>query len=406
MGEPLRNDRVRDPAAEAAGLRQAATGGLATDRRRGSGLSALGPPSWLLLGVSLLAGVVLPGCPTRDETGPVKVVVTDEKTGGAPMAQADIERAARVEGELVWYTSTPDRAANAFLEAFGKKHPFLKPRLRRAGTFETVTKIEEEIKSGTVSADVLHVLDVGAFIDLRRRGELLPYSSPEEASIREEFQEPGCWWAMRLVDIGMAYDPKTLSPEKAPKAWEDLLRPEFAGKIGFKDAATAGTAYAEYFLLRERFGTSFWERVAQQKPRIYRSADDVMEGLRQGEILVAGEMAGYAIYGAAQSGRPMVGVWPTEGVPFIPGPIAIMARAPHPNAAKLFVDFGLSREGQDLCQQLMGTYSARKDVAPLKGQPPLSAFHLLTPTSGWEDYLQKQGQLRGEFADLFHSGSE
>jgi len=403
--EPVKSDGTPDPAAQASGPEETAAGGPATERRRASRLSALGFPTSLLLGPALLAAA-LSGCPARDETGPVKVVVTDEKTGGAPMAQADIERAARVERELVWYTSTPDKAATAFLEAFRKKHPFLKPRLRRAGTFETVTKIEEELKTGTVGADVLHVLDVGAFIDLRRRGELLPYSSVDEASIREQFQEPGYWWAMRLVAMGMAYDPKMLPPERAPKAWEDLLRPDFTGKIGFKDAATAGTAYAEFFLLRERFGTHFWERMARQKPRIYRSADDVMDGLRRGEILVAGEMAGYAIYRAAQSGRPVVGVWPTEGVPFIPGPIAIMARAPHPNAAKLFVDFALSREGQELCQQLMGTYSARKDVAPLKGQRPLSTFHLLTPASGWEDYLQKQGQLRGEFEDLFHSGSD
>jgi iron(III) transport system substrate-binding protein len=365
------------------------------------------PVALCLLAAVAAATLILSGCPPREETGPVKVVVTEERPGAAQMDRAQILRAAKVEGELVWYTSTPEVAANAILHAFKAKYPFVRTRLARAGTFETIRQTEEGIKTGNVEGDVLHVLDVGIFIDLRRRGELLPYTPEAEASIRDQFAETGYWWAMRLVDIGMAYNRTALSAQRAPKTWEDLLRPEFAGKIGLKDAATAGTAYAEYYLLRERLGTLFWEEIARQHPRIYRSADEVMEALLRGEILVAGEMAGYAIYGATQSGKPIGGVWPKEGVPFIPGPIAILARAPHPNMGKLFVDYTLSREGQELCQKLMGTYSGRKDVAPLKGQPPLSSFPLLlTPASGWEDYLQKQGQLQSEFDRLFQPGTE
>jgi len=352
------------------------------------------------------AGLLVAGCPARHDGGPVTVVVTDEKSGAAGMNPEDIEKAARVEGELVWYTSTPEKEATAFLAAFQRKYPFLRPRLYRSGTFETVQKMEEEIKSGDVHADVLHVLDVGIFIDLRRRGELLAYAPPEEADIGDQFEEPGYWWAMRLVDIAMAYNSSKLPSERAPRTWQDLLRPEFKGQLGFKDAGTAGTAYAEYYLLRERFGTYFWEQIAAQNPRIYRSSAAVMDDLAEGRVLIAGEMPGYAIYSAAREGKPIVGVWPKEGVPFIPGPIAILSRSPHPNAAKLFVNFALSHDGQALCRQLTGAYSARRDVGPLAGQPPLSAFHLLTPTAGWDDYFQKQERLRNELAGFFRTGTE
>ena len=363
-----------------------------------------------LLVVAFLAALstllLVTGCPPKDNEGPISVVVSDDKDAPASVDHAQIEKAARIEAQLSWYTSLPEKDATAFLDAFKAKYPFIDARLRRSSTFDTISQVNDEIDSGDVRADVVHVLDVGVFIELRRRGELLRYASPEGTSIDDRFREPGYWWAMRLVAMGMAYNSRALSADRAPRTWEDLLKPEFRGKIGFKDAATAGTAYAEYFLLRERYGTLFWERVAAQKPRISRSAEEVTDGLLDGSILVAGEMAAYAMIGAQEDGKPIVGVFPKEGVPFTPGPVAILARAPHPNAARLFVDYALSREGQTLFRDLGNAYSARKDVGPLRDQPPLRELNLLTPTGGWEEYLQKQGALRTEFEKLFRPTSE
>jgi iron(III) transport system substrate-binding protein len=356
--------------------------------------------------VALFGAALLAGCPNGNNDEPIKVVVPDGKDQGASPTPAEIEKGARVEGQLNWYTSLPDRDAKAFVDAFRRKYQFIDARVRRSSTFDTISQVNDEIDAGEVKADVVHVLDVGVFIELRRRGELMRYALPEESAIDDRFREPGYWWAMRLVAIGMAYNTKTLPADRAPRTWEDLLRPEFQGKIGFKDASTAGSAYAEYFLPRERLGTLFWERVARQKPQIFRSADDVTAALLDGRILVAGEMAGYAMVGAREEGKPIVGVFPKEGVPFIPGPVAILARARHQNAARLFVDYALSREGQALFRDLGNAYSARKDVAPLKGQPPLNQLDLRTPTGGWEEYLQKQSALRTEFEKLFRPTSD
>ncbi len=356
--------------------------------------------------VTLLGAVLLAGCPKDDDQGPVRIVVSDDNGPAQPMDREAIIKAARVEGEMTWYTSAPDEAADGFLEAFREKYPFIRTHLRRSSTFDTISKISAEIDSGTVRADCVHVLDVGVFIELRQRGELLPYTSPEESAIDEKFRESSYWWAMRLVAIAMAYNSDTMPAGQAPETWEDLLEPEFRGKIGFKDAATAGTAYAQYFLLREKFGKAFWERMARQNPKISRSADEVMDALLNGDILVAGEMAGYKVQEAQEADQSIIGVWPEEGVPFIPGPVAILARSGHPNAAKLFVDFALSKEGQERFRDLVRAYSARADVSPLEGQRALKSLNLLTPTGGWSDYLEKQNSLRAEFEELFRPGSE
>ncbi|MGQ9732630.1 MAG: extracellular solute-binding protein [Candidatus Zipacnadales bacterium] len=362
-------------------------------------------PAILLLAVSACS-LFLTGCPRPADDGSITIVVREANEGAASMNYEDIVKAARVEKNLEWYTSLPEDAARTFMAAFRRKYDFIDPHLHRAGTFETITNIKKEIDSGEMRADVLHVLDVGVFIELRSQGELLRYPSPEGAAIDQRFCDPNYWWAMRLVAIGMAYNRKILPPHQVPVTWEDLLRPEFTGKIAFKDAGTAGTAYAEYYLLRERFGTIFWERMAKQRPRIHRSVDEVLNDLLNGNVLLAGEMAGYAVLQAQKEGLPIEAIWPKEGVPLIPGPVAILARAPHPNAAKLFVDFALSQEGQKLFRDALMAYSARADVGPLKGQPPLFSLKLLTPTSGWEEYLAKQTTLRSEFGNLFRQGEE
>ncbi len=358
--------------------------------------------------VCLLAAlpILLAGCIENDDDSPIIVVSDGKGTEAGPKSREEIIRIAKEYNELVWYTSAPEKAAKEFLAAFKQEYPFIVPRLERSNTFDTISRIGDEITNENVKADVVHVLDVGAFIKLELEGELRMYRSPEGSSIREGFRSPGFWWAMRLVAIGMAYNSEVLTPEQAPRTWTDLLDPRYQGRLGFKDAATGGSAYAQYYLLRERLGTLFWERMAEQRVGIHRSEQELKEGLIDEGIDVAGQMVGYKILDAKNKGEPIVGVWPEEGVPLIPGPIAILARAPHPEASMLFIDFALSKKGQERFQDLLGAYSSRADVEPLPGQPPLESLQLLTPTTGWDDYLENQRELRAEFEDLFRGGGE
>ncbi|MGH7156281.1 MAG: ABC transporter substrate-binding protein, partial [Acetobacteraceae bacterium] len=91
-----------------------------------------------------------------------------------------------------------------------------------------------------------------------------------------------------------------------------------------------------------------------------------------------------------------------EGTPLTTVPAGILVGAPHPNAAKLFIDFILSKEGQELLDtKLYGMYSMRSDVPPPAGQPPLSAIHPLLP----EDlaaYVQASRDFPQHFESLFH----
>jgi iron(III) transport system substrate-binding protein len=205
----------------------------------------------------------------------------------------------------------------------------------------------------------------------------------------------------------MAYDKRKLSASQAPQQWPELLQGRWTGKLGLKDAQTAGSAYAQYYFLREKYGVDFWEQLAARRPRIYKTEEELLDALVAGDIQVAAGAMGYTIGSYARQHPGTVGtVWPTDGVPLVIGPVAILSRGPHPNAAKLFVDYCLSQEGQVALRDLLGAYSPQPDVAPPPGSPALAELRLLRPAAGWSEYLEKQGDLRAEYARLFHGESE
>jgi iron(III) transport system substrate-binding protein len=361
---------------------------------------------WALLG---LVPMVLSGCPRGNGNEEILVTVNDEGGGEATTNRAGehLVALARAEGEVTWFTSTPAAEAAQFVRGFESKYPPLRVRLVRGGTFDLTDRIERDLSAGTLAADVMHVLDPAIFVALRQRGELMAYSSPAAAAIPPEYRDPGYWCAARIVVLGMAYDRRRVTDAEVPHQWPVLLQQRWKGKVGLKDAQTAGSAYAQYYFLREKYGQDFWEQFAAQKPRIYKTEDDLLEALTGGEIQVAAGVMGYRMNEYARRYRQTVGmIWPSDGVPLVIGPVAILSRAPHPNAARLFVDYCLSKEGQAALRDLLGAYSPRPDVAPPRDAPRLSDLKLLRPPAGWAEYLGKQGELRAEYARLFHGESE
>jgi iron(III) transport system substrate-binding protein len=343
-----------------------------------------------------MACLVLAGCP-RQQDGRINVTVHNAATTTPSDPQQTLELA-RAEGELSWYTSTPEAEANALLAKFMTKYPFIHAQVVREGTFVISDDVMSQVREGKVVADVVHVMDPATFVELRTQGSLLYYDSPESHVFPTVYKDSGYWTAMRVVLLGLAYDTRRVTGARVPTSWESLLSPQWKGRVGLKDAATAGDGYGFYYLLRERYGTIFWQRVGAQRPNVYRTSTQMLEALNRGEVDILAGISGYSALNAIHRGQSLKMVWPAEGVPLVVGPLAILAAAPHPNCARLFVDFMLSAEGQQAMTQIVGAYSVRPGVPAPTGKAPLSSFHLLMPTAGWADYAAKHVLVQTEAA--------
>jgi len=355
--------------------------------------------------VVVVLAALLAGCPPPADNE-IRVTVTGSGANARELTGEEIVALARREAEFWWYTSLPEKQAREYLKRFEADHPFITTHLVRGSTFEIVRRIDRELARGQVRADAVHVLDPGVFDDLRRRGELYAYDAPDARHIAPDYQEARQWAAMRAVTVCIAFDTTRLSADDAPRTWPELLDARWRGWIGLKDAQTGGSAYAQYYLLREEYGASFWRRVAAQRPHMFRSSADTLRALASGEIDLAGGILGYSVYQAALEGAPVEAVWPEDGVPMTVGPLAILSRAPHPHAAILFVDFALSKVGQQAIVDISGCYSLRDDVQPPPGRPALSELNILDQDGSWAEYRTRQDRLQSEYSRLFHPESE
>ncbi len=353
--------------------------------------------------------LLLAGCPRDTNNGEIVITITDESAGQGTQATTpdEILQAARSEGELTWYTSMPQEQADELAGMFEKAYPFVRVRIVRQGTFEIVRRVQEEAASGQRGADVVHVLDPGIFISLRKSGQLYKYEPTESKAIPPGYKDAGYWTTARLVTVCIAVKTGAIPQQDLPTTWRDLLDPKWRGEMAIKDAQTGGSAYAQYYFLREKYGVSYWEQFAQQRPLIYKSEDRGLEALVHGDVKIAAGALGYKVYQAARiDGQPIEAIWPTDGVPVCLGPIAILRSCPHPNAAKLFVEYVLSKEGQGAITRLLGSYSMRPDVAAPEGRVALSELSLFAAPDGWQEYLEKQNELQREYGALFNPESE
>jgi iron(III) transport system substrate-binding protein len=355
--------------------------------------------------IAAVSILLLAGCPPPGDSD-IRVTVTDSGESGRELSRDEIVSLAQREGEVWWYTSLPEQQAQAYLDRFERAYPFINANLVRGSTFDIVRRIDRELARGEVRADSLHVLDPAVFDDLRRRGELYSHDSQHARHLPPEYQDAGQWAAMRAVTICMAYDTSRMWDDETPSSWLDLLDPKWRGRIGLKDAQTGGSAYSEYYLLREQYGVHFWRQMVEQRPQLFRSSADTLRALTSGQIDLAGGILGYSVYGAIENGIPVAAIWPEDGVPMTIGPLAVLSRAPHPHAGIVFMEWALSQEGQQAIVEISGAYSLRDDIAPPPDRPRLSDLNILAQEGSWTEYRTRQDRLQSEYSRLFHPESE
>ena len=311
--------------------------------------------------------------------------------------------AARREGSVGFANSISLAGFPRFLQAFQAKYPGIDATagLYSAPTGRVLARVEAEMKARALTFDVLHVASLAPFLAMARQGLLADYASPELAAYPPEAHDRGQWATARIVGVIMAYNRNTLPAGLAPTKWTDLLRPEFKGrKLVIQDAA-AGTCFNQMYLLGQKLGPGFLKQLGQQKPIIVSTAAQLIDLLVRNEAMIGATVDHFRAFEPDAIKAGIVGVYPEEGMPLATAPIAVFRDAPHPNAARLFVDYVLSAEGQTLLDtELFGVYSMRAGIAPPAGQRPLDQTKPLVPTD-LADYERAAAAFPDTFDDLF-----
>ncbi|HEX7386740.1 MAG TPA: extracellular solute-binding protein [Castellaniella sp.] len=287
--------------------------------------------------------------------------------------------AARKEGPLLLWHGDQEADVVKFIRMFTDKTG-IQVNQQRLLPGAAWPKLNAELRAGKVDVDVYDTSDPGTMDKMRQQGHLLRYEPPGmDAFDPRALSNPRGYWSTYFINVGpIMYDPRYVKQDEAPKSLMDLLDPRWKNAIGFQNAA-AGTSYAMWFVLRNILPKDYWTKLAAQNPKGYSSSTQIMSDLHRGDLKVGGRVSIFQYLKSKRDKLPIEMVFPTEGTPSVNEVTGIFKASKRPNAAKAYVNYLLSAEGQKAWNEIQGSYSARKDV-DIAGLPAISSIKVLFPT--------------------------
>jgi iron(III) transport system substrate-binding protein len=240
----------------------------------------------------------------------------------------------------------------------------------------SVRRIADESKAGVRYFD-LHMGGSESIVGgLLGEGILAPVG---DFFLLPEVKDPKHWWgghiwtdnAKKFIYTSLAYITENLwynsdlmKPEEI-RSFDDLLHEKWKGKMGFLDPRTPGSGASLWSYLREIKGEEFLKKLVGQKLVLGRDQRILAENVAKGNLTLVMGLTYYSFAPFVKAGLPVRPLpTPKEGVYISGGSghLVVLKSAPHPNATKVFVNWFLGREGQDLFSRAMGQGTRRLDV--------------------------------------------
>jgi iron(III) transport system substrate-binding protein len=312
----------------------------------------------------------------------------------------DLVEAAKREGKVVFYTSTDIQVAEALAKAFETRYPGVRAQIERTGAERVFQRIVQEYASNVHAVDAVESTDIVHFVYFKRQGWLAAYVPDDVARWPESARDvDGFFAAPRATFSVMGYNTNQLRSENAPTSYADLLGTKWKGKIVKSHPAYSGNCLTATFVLSRLLGWEYFERLSGQRVMQVQSANDPPKKLALGERQVMLDGTEYLALLEKEKGAPVAIVYPREGSPLVAGGSGVMKDAPHPNAARLFVSFMFSREGQQLLVEKGHLRSFHPDIVEPADRVPLSRIKVLTTDPIEQD--KESEEIKAKYAKYF-----
>jgi iron(III) transport system substrate-binding protein len=304
--------------------------------------------------------------------------------------------AAKKEGSVTWYTSTPVETAQKIATLF-QKETGIRVELFRSGGSAVLRRFMQEIDARRVVADVLTISDPAAAGALIKRDLFVPFRPRNFDKVPAEVRDPkGYHVAQRLNLAGIVA--RTDKGLELPRNWTDLTDPKYKGRMVMPDPSYTAIQLMIVGTLSKKYGWEFYQKLRANDVMIVQGHQQVSETLTRGERLLAAEGADQYAWNDRQKGHKVQTIFPTDGAFAIAAPTAVIKGASHPNAAKALAEFMIS----DTVQKLFpgeGIYAGRSDVEPPPGNPPLSQIKLIGVD--YDQIAKDATALKKRFNEIF-----
>lgn len=274
--------------------------------------------------------------------------------------------AAKQEGTLNLYGGGPAASFIARAKKFEQRFPGVTVNVVGGFSNRLTGQIDEARRSGKPHADLTMLQTIQDFVRWKREGALLAFKPDGWDTIAAQFKDPdGTFMGHYVTLLAYAYRPDLIGAP--PRAARDFLKAAFKGRLISTYPHDDDITLYHYARLVDRYGWGFMDDYIKLEPKF------VMGHLGVAQALTKGEAAG-SLDQMVYANDKSVAVIPTEEPATVfAQTLAIFRDAPHPNAAKLYVNWYLSKE-EAATLRAPGRWSVRADVAPPDGFGPLSQY--------------------------------
>lgn len=282
--------------------------------------------------------------------------------------QKVLEEGAKKEGQLTLYSAlTINQALRPLVQGFQKKYPYIKAEYWRGTSRKIAQKALAEIRAGALVGDVLEGSGLSEIMVRAKAVE--KFYTPALENVPEQYRDKEKQWVpSRISYFGTAWNTRLLKAGEQPRTYEDLLDPKWKGKIAWRAESESGALLfitAIRMKMGEQTADEYFQKLAQQNVINFTgSARTLVNRVIEGEYpLALNIFMHHPLISAAKSAP--ADSQPMEPIPSLSGTMVVPRGVKHPHAAMLFIDYYLSKEGQEVLKKAR-YFPVHKDVGPRK----------------------------------------
>lgn len=351
----------------------------------------------VLRGLAIASALGLAAATTALSQG---LVIDGEQIGDEALLKA-----AQAEGDLLYYTVNLEDKERAALDVF-KQDTGINFDVVRLNGSRMYERVVTEFGGNSLAADVVSMSDFVLMQDLLAKNVFTPHKVPSWDAIPAELKNPdGLYYVENRYAKVFGYNTQLLPEADAPKSWKALLDPKLKGRIGIQEANSGGIAWTTVLMQRQLVDPDYWQKLAANQPRLYTGLTQAAEDVARGELLVS-EMLPVQGLTLLDAGAPIKLIFPEEGLPSSAILVGVTSTARHPNAAKLYVNWLMSKRGGAVIADSFKDWPSNP-AAPV---PNLDKYGITMPaaTQLWEankeDWVKLREPWLKEWEQVFRSG--
>jgi iron(III) transport system substrate-binding protein len=329
------------------------------------------------------------------------LVIASARAAPAPSAVTpELVAAAQKEGAVVFYTAMDIQVATALKQAFEAKYPGISAQVERSGAERIFQRVGQEYASNIHAVDIVDSSDAAHLLYWKQHGLLAAYVPEDVARWPVSARDADGFFATNRATLSViGYNTRLVKPEDAPRSYADLLDPRWRGKIVKAHPGYSGNIMTATFELSRTLGWDYFKKLGEQQVMQVQSSTEPPKKLALGERAVMFDGNEYNALLVKAQGAPVAVVYPAEGTPLVAGSAGVMKDAPHPNAARLFIGFLFSREGQQLLVDEGQLRSFHPDVKEPPDRTALAAIKLLTADPAEQE--KAVAEIKRRYAEYF-----